>query len=97
MSKKHKYKKKCNYTYIHKFKNKCIILNMREKSTLSIVDTVIERLRKKARPQRKNRTLVLTVSTYEKFEQVCRHNKWFPSEVIDEFITLFVEERSRKK
>lgn len=58
-------------------------------------DDVLERLRKK-RPERTKRTLVLTRETYDEFERLCRKQRLYPSEVVDEFIALFVERSSSK-
>jgi hypothetical protein len=55
------------------------------------VDLVLERLNSKTRPERGKKTLVLTLSTYEVFERICREKKHYPSDVIDEFIGVFVE------
>lgn len=58
----------------------------------SVVGAVLRRLEKKKQPERTKRTLVLTKDTYEKFETLCRGINRYPSEVIDEFIAMYVEE-----
>ncbi len=58
-----------------------------------VVDEVMWRLKKKERPVRTKRTLVLTEDTYQEFERLCRATNRYPSEVIDEFIALFVEQK----
>lgn len=62
-------------------------------SKSSVVDQVLVRLKEKERPERGKRTLVLTKATYSEFERLCRENKNYPSDVIDEFIALFVNEK----
>lgn len=58
-----------------------------------IADEVLERLRKKARPARGKKTLVLTTSKYLEFEKICRKDGQYPSDVIDEFISVFLDEK----
>jgi hypothetical protein len=58
-----------------------------------VVEEVIQRLKKKERPVRTKRTLVLTENTYKEFERLCRTSGRYPSEVVDEFIALFVEQK----
>ena len=60
-----------------------------------IVATVMSRLKEKDKPIRTKRTLVLTESTYKVFEQFCRSESRYPSDVIDEFIKLFVEQSNK--
>lgn len=57
----------------------------------SMVTEVLNRVKKKQRKTKK-RTLVLTEDTYEKFEKVCQKMGMYPSEVVDEFIALMVEQ-----
>jgi hypothetical protein len=64
------------------------------KNSKSVVNTVMRRLKSKDKPERTKRTLVLSKTSYEKFEHLCRKEGRYPSDVIDEFITLFVEEKS---
>ncbi len=59
----------------------------------TVVDAVIKRLEAKARPERTKRTLVLTKHAYDRFEGLCRKENRYPSDVIDEFIAMFVEEK----
>jgi hypothetical protein len=46
--------------------------------------------------KRTKRTLVLTVSSYEEFEKFCHAENRYPSEVIDDFISIYNEERRGK-
>jgi hypothetical protein len=62
------------------------------KNLKSAVSTVLERLKSKDKPERTKRTLVLAKISYEEFERLCRAKGRYPSEVIDEFISLFIEE-----
>jgi hypothetical protein len=64
------------------------------KKNKSVVSEVMKRLKSKDKPERTKRTLVLTKDTYEEFELLCRKENRYPSDVIDEFISLFVEEKS---
>ncbi|MBI4402649.1 MAG: hypothetical protein HY537_00720 [Deltaproteobacteria bacterium] len=60
-----------------------------------LIDEVMKRLHHKEKPLRSKRTLVLTKATYDLFEQLCRKEQKYPSEVLDEFIHLFVEQKSK--
>ena len=63
------------------------------KRSKSIVDTVMKRLELNDKPERTKRTLVLTKALYVDFEKICRAQKRYPSDVVDELIKLFVEEK----
>ena len=66
------------------------------KGNKSITRAVLGRLKFKEKPERTKRTLVLTKTSYEQFERICRSEKRYPSEVIDEFISLFIEESEKR-
>ena len=58
---------------------------------------VLKRLKEKERPKRGKKTLVLSISTYESFEHLCRQEGKYPSDVVDEFIAVFVDELEQRK
>ncbi len=58
---------------------------------------MLERLKAKERPARGKKTLVLSLNSYEEFDAICRQQDHFPSDVVDEFINLFVEEHKRDR
>lgn len=74
-------------------------MNKSRKTALpsGIANQVMGRLKAKTRPERTKRTLVLTKATYDQFEKFCRSEGTYPSDVIDEFIAIFVEERISAK
>jgi predicted CopG family antitoxin len=57
----------------------------------ALVSEVMRRLEEKTKPQRTKRTLVLTKDSYDLFERLCRKKGRYPSDVVDEFISLFIE------
>lgn len=66
---------------------------MKQAKSKSIVSEVIRRMESNREPARSKRTLVLTKDAYEEFEKLCRGMDKYPSQVIDEFIKMFVEEK----
>lgn len=71
--------------------------NQKSAEKSKTVGTVLERLKAKARPARGKKTLVLSLNSYEEFDEICRQQDHFPSDVVDEFINLFVEEHKRDR
>ena len=69
---------------------------MSRNKTHRIADEVMSRLAAKSAPERTKRTLVLTKDRYDRFEKLVRSEGRYPSEVVDEFIALFVESRTGK-
>ena len=71
----------------------------RRKAKLAkMVPSVKRRLAaKKSVPERSKRTLVLHTERYEKFNDLCRSEGLWPSDVIDEFIETFLNAGSEKK
>jgi hypothetical protein len=64
------------------------------KNSKTVVSTVLRRLKSKDKPERTKRTLVLSKTAYETFETLCRKEGRYPSDVIDEFIAMFIEEKN---
>lgn len=65
---------------------------MKHSKGKSVVTEVIKRIDARKGPIRTKRTLVLTRDTYDEFERLCRAAGRWPSQVIDEFVNLFVEQ-----
>lgn len=60
----------------------------------STVLEVMSRVKKKQKKTKK-RTLVLTDDSYVEFEKICKKLGVYPSEVVDEFIALVVEQERK--
>jgi hypothetical protein len=73
------------------------VRDSKKKQDWEIVTEIFHNLRNRKRPLKTKRTLVLTKSLYEKFDRICRAEKCYPSEVIDEFISLFVARKLKGK
>jgi hypothetical protein len=58
-----------------------------------LVKEIFKRAIEKSPGERKKRTLVLSIKSYEKFELICRKKDLWPSEIVDEFIKFCVEEK----
>jgi len=66
---------------------------MKKSADKQLVQNVVARVQK---PSRTKRTLVLTEGVYQKFEKLCRAEGHYPSEVVDKFIEIYVEQKSKK-
>jgi hypothetical protein len=60
-----------------------------------IVDEVIHRVQIRRNTTKKARNLMLNNENYKKFEHLCKADDIFPSEVLDEFIALYIERRKK--
>ena len=71
----------------------------RRKANLAkMVPSVRRRLAaKKSVPERSKRTLVLHSERYEKFNELCRSEDLWPSEVVDEFIEVYLKSKIGSK
>ena len=63
---------------------------MANKSKKNVLDEVITNF-KKEKVLKKKRTLVLSEDSYNVFERICLAQGKYPSEVVDDFIAVFVK------
>lgn len=66
-----------------------------KKEETQLLNEVIRRVRAK-NPNKKPRTLKLNDENYMIFERLCKEDGYWPSEVLDEFIALYIEHRGYK-
>lgn len=60
------------------------------KGKKSIASEIMDRLEAK-QPKRTKITLVLNGEKFQEFKALCRERDRFPSDVLDEFIAMFIE------